>query len=423
MSDALREMLKISPADVEAVNRVLLNPSNALVNQFLAIVSKYGSPEQINAKARAARQLPSLLKRLEDIGSPYRRDLDWLMKERDAGAFVSMGDYRRGVLGEKAGATKFSETNAVTLEISACQFFPWLISEARHAIDHREIMPGRYIRVRNLAESSADQGDLIAMMAAMEIVGASYVETLDTKGADGSNVHLGGPETIAGHFGGIGQPNDYPLKWVDEFLHYYTTYGVNQVLNFNTGTMLLAYWLTRIGVDMEFKISVFAGTDNPWSFMYMLTVARLFARPDGYTPLVGLNVSNSVNADTIRACSAIREALGMTDRVRIEHHITETYKHIVRQPYLRRDELLDIARDVPNVSAKHEGSEPEIEEKRAHPSDCLEYFRTKEDLETSGEMALCQLNYLDKHESINRTARALTEQGLSFVAARNLHRA
>lgn len=163
--------------------------------------------------------------------------------------------------------------------------------------------------------------------------------------------------------------------------------------------------------------------DIPWSFMYMLTVARLFARPDGYTPLVGLNVSNSVNADTIRACSAIREALGMTDRVRIEHHITETYKHIVRQPYLRRDELLDIARDVPNVSAKHEGSEPEIEEKRAHPSDCLEYFRTKEDLETSGEMALCQLNYLDKHESINRTARALTEQGLSFVAARNLHRA
>ena len=30
-------------------------------------------------------------------------------------------------------------------------------------------------------------------------------------------------------------------------------------------------------------------------------------------------------------------------------------------------------------------------------------------------------NYLDKHESVNRTARALTEHGLSFVAARELH--
>ena len=35
-----------------------------------------------------------------------------------------------------------------------------------------------------------------AMAAAMKIIGASYVDTLDTKGTDGSNVHLGGPETI-----------------------------------------------------------------------------------------------------------------------------------------------------------------------------------------------------------------------------------
>jgi len=36
------------------------------------------------------------------------------------------------------------------------------------------------------------------------------VETLDTKGTDGANVHLGGPDTITGYFGGVGQPNDYP---------------------------------------------------------------------------------------------------------------------------------------------------------------------------------------------------------------------
>lgn len=30
-------------------------------------------------------------------------------------------------------------------------------------------------------------------------------------------------------------------------------------------------------------------------------------------------------------------------------------------------------------------------------------------------------NHLDKHDAMNATARALTEHGLSFVAARRLH--
>ena len=90
-------------------------------------------------------------------------------------------------------------------------------------------MPGRFIRVRKMVEQETDNGDIMAVAAAMQIIGASYVETLDTKGTDGSNVHLGGPETITGYFGGIGQPNHYPLKWADEYLKYYTTYGVRQV--------------------------------------------------------------------------------------------------------------------------------------------------------------------------------------------------
>ena len=82
-------------------------------------------------------------------------------------------------------------------------------------------MPGRYIKVRKMKEQEAD-GDLPAIAAAMQILGASYVETLDTKGTDGSNIHLGGPETITGYFGGVGQPNNYALKWLDEYLYYYT---------------------------------------------------------------------------------------------------------------------------------------------------------------------------------------------------------
>ena len=37
------------------------------------------------------------------------------------------------------------------------------------------------------------------------------------------------------------------------------------------------------------------------------------------------------------------------DLVRFEHHITETYKPIVRQPYNRREELVEIAKEVPNM--------------------------------------------------------------------------
>ena len=39
----------------------------------------------------------------------------------------------------------------------------------------------------------------------------------------------------------------------------------------------------------------------------------------------------------------------------------------------------------------------------------------------SNEMALLERNYLDKHAAVNHTARALTEHGLTFVAARHLH--
>jgi hypothetical protein len=139
------------------------------------------------------------------------------------------------------------------------QYFPWIIAAAERAIDQGSLMPGRFIKVRKMKEQEAD-GDLAAIAAAMQIIGASYVETLDTKGTDGSNVHLGGPATITGYFGGVGQPNDYPLKWLDEFLYFYTNYGVRQVLNINPGTVLVGYLLHRIGVDIEFKISVFMET-------------------------------------------------------------------------------------------------------------------------------------------------------------------
>jgi hypothetical protein len=419
--ESLRARLRIPADRLDAINAFLLDPSAQVVNELLDVVAKYGTPEEINARAAEARRLPNLLTRLAEQGSPYLQDVEWLIAQREAGAFVSESEYRRLVLGERAGSLTFNDDFAVTLEISAAQYFPWVIEEARQAIAGRELMPGRFIRVRKMREQEADQGDILAFAAAMQVMGASYVETLDSKGTDGSNIHLGGPATITGYFGGVGQPNEHVLMWLDEFLYYYTTYGVRQVLNINPGTVLAGYLLHKLGVDNEFKISVFMGNDNPYAVLWTLIGAKLFSRDDGTCPLIGFNLSNSVNNRTIELTAEIRHALGFQDVVRIEHHITETFKSIVLQPYDRLAELVALADHVPNISAKHEGADPVLDGARAHPSDILDYFRAKEEIEAAGEMPALLRNYLDKHNAVNRTARALTERGQSFVAAPKLH--
>ncbi len=420
MNDDLRSSLKIPYNRLDDINALLLNPDTRVVNDFLAVVEKYGTPQQINAKAAEAGKLENLLKRVEETKPEYLADLQWLEDQRIRGAFISVPEYRRKVLGPAADTQTFKDEFAVTLEVSAAQYFPWIIAAARRAIAEGTLMPGRFIKVRKMKEQEQD-GDLPAIAAAMQIVGASYVETLDTKGTDGSNVHLGGPATITGYFGGVGEPNHYPLKWVDEFLYYYTNYGVRQVLNINPGTVLAGYLLYRLGVDIEFKISVFMGNDNPYAGLWTLLGAKLFSRDDGTAPLIGFNWSNSVNNETLEITAQVRKQLGFEDVVRFEHHITETWKSIVRQPYNRRDELMQVSGHVANISAKHEGGDPEIDSARPHPSDILDYFRDKQEVIDSGDWEAMQINFLDKVEATNRTAWALTEHGLSFVAAQNLH--
>ena len=129
-----------------------------------------------------------------------------------------------------------------------------------------------------------------------------------------------------------------------------------------------------------------------------------------------------MNNQTMEITSEVRRALGFEHVVRFEHHITETWKSIVRQPYDRRLELMGLAGHVANISAKHEGGDPEIDGTRAHPSDILDYFREKKEVIESGDWEAMQQNFLDKFDAVNHTARMLTENGLSFVAARKLHR-
>ena len=416
-----QRLLTIAPDRLKAVNAVLLDPDSQVMKDFFAVVAKHGTPQEINRKHRRARKMENLFAIVQERNPDAITDLNWLIDQRDKGAFVRVADYRRKVLGAAADKMKFKDKYAVTLEVSALQYFPWIRPMVERAIAERTLVPGRFIAVRRMKESEMD-GDLPAIVAALDIIGASFVETLDTKGADGSNPHLGGPATITGYFGGIGQPNEHALQWLDEFLYYYTNYGVQHVLNFNAGTILLAFMLYRIGVNIQFKISVFFGSDNPYHALWIMTMAKLLSRDDGTSPLIGFNWSNSVNNQTMELTAGFRKALGFEKVVRFEHHIVETWKSIVIQPYDRRAELLEMADHVANIAAKHEGGDPEVERTLAHPSDILDYFREKKEVIESGDWDHLRSNFLHKVAAANHTAWDLTKAGLSFIAAKNLHK-
>ena len=421
MTDNLQQLLKIPSDRLDAINEVLLNPDTKIIKAFMDVVAKYGTPEEINRKAAEARKLENLYAKVRQTNPDHMRDLEWLTNATKSGKFISIADYRQKVLGASAKNAKFADDFAVTLEVSALQYFPWVREMAECALEGRTLVPGRLIKVRKMKEQEED-GDLPAIAAAMQIIGATYVETLDTKGTDGSNIHLNGPETITGYFGGIGQPNEHALQWLDESLYYYTNYGVKSVLNFNAGTILLAFMLYKLGIDNEFKISVFFGSDNPYHAFWIMLAAKLFSRDDGTSPLIGFNWSNSVNNETMELTAQFRKSLGFEDVVRFEHHITETWKSIVKQPYDRRNELVQLADHVANISAKHEGGDPQIEMSLPHQSDILDYFREKKEVKESGDWDGLKQNFMEKVAAANHTACKLTENGLSFIAAQNLHK-
>ena len=413
----MKGKLTIDSNVLDEVNKFLTKKSNPVIDEIIKIVEKYGGPKKINDLAQKNGKIGILMGKLQHKKPEYVDQLNWLIEQRDGKKFISMDEYKNKI---NASKDMIDESYKVTLEISSLHYFPWLISQAKQSIERGELMPSRFIRVRFMKEQEED-GDLLATISAMKILGSTWVESLDTKGTDGSNIHLGGAETITGYFGGIGQPNDYVYKWIDEYLYYYTNYGVKEVLNINGGTILASYFLYKLGIDIEFKISVFMGNDNPFNVLWTLMTAKLFSREDGTTPLVGFNLSNSVNNETISFTGDIRKALGFEDMVRIEHHIVETSKGIVKQPYDRLAELIEIAKKVKNISAKHEGGSLEVEKKREHPSDIREYFIPKDEVIEKSLMPYLKRNYLDKHDAVQRTAKELLRNGIPVIAAPKLH--
>ena len=170
-----QKLLKISPDKLKAFNSVLLDPNSQVMKDFFAVVARYGTPAEINRKHRAARKMENLFKIVQERNPDAVKDLNWLIEQRDNGAFIPVTDYRRKVLGAAADKTKFKDKYAVTLEVSALQYFPWIRPMAETAIAGKTLVPGRFIAVRKMKESETD-GDLPAIVAALDIIGASFVE-------------------------------------------------------------------------------------------------------------------------------------------------------------------------------------------------------------------------------------------------------
>ncbi|MCX6082772.1 MAG: hypothetical protein NTW32_24865, partial [Chloroflexi bacterium] len=112
MDEKYRQMLKIPSSRLDDINAVLLDPETRVINDFLAVVAKYGTPEEINRKHLEARKLENLLKKVQEKNPNHIKDLTWLIEQRDKGAFISVADYRKKVLGAKASKTRFLDDSA-----------------------------------------------------------------------------------------------------------------------------------------------------------------------------------------------------------------------------------------------------------------------------------------------------------------------
>ena len=124
MDSSILQSLKISPGILDELNRFLLDPENPMIASFLSVIEKYGGVGEINRKAKENGKPENLVRRLVELNSPYVRDLQWLREQKDNRAFMSVEEYRKKVLGESYYDMTFKDDFAVTLELSAAQYFP-----------------------------------------------------------------------------------------------------------------------------------------------------------------------------------------------------------------------------------------------------------------------------------------------------------
>src|SRR6266511_630386 len=98
MTTDLQQLLRIPCDRLDAINEVLLNPDTKIIQAFMDVIAKYGTPEEINCKAAEARKLENLYAKVRQTNPEYMRDLEWLADTAKSEKFISIADYRRKVL-------------------------------------------------------------------------------------------------------------------------------------------------------------------------------------------------------------------------------------------------------------------------------------------------------------------------------------
>ena len=141
MTPDIQRLLEITPGRLDSINAVFLDPHSRVMRDFLGVVARDGTPEEINRAHRESRKRENLFKQVQARAPEYIKDLNWLIEQRDRGAFISREEYRRKVLGEAAHAANFDDQFAVTLEVSALQYFPWVRKMAELAIARQDPRP------------------------------------------------------------------------------------------------------------------------------------------------------------------------------------------------------------------------------------------------------------------------------------------
>ena len=76
MFDDYRQLLKIPYERLDDINAILLDPDSRVINNFLEVVAKYGTPAEINRKAAEAGKLENLLLRVKETKPEWRKDIE-----------------------------------------------------------------------------------------------------------------------------------------------------------------------------------------------------------------------------------------------------------------------------------------------------------------------------------------------------------
>ena len=91
---------------IQEINALLTNPNSKIMQRLFKTINTYGTPAEINKKAKHSSELSVILSKLKKINPVYVNDLHWLIKERDVGSFVSIEEYNRNILGKRYAKIK-----------------------------------------------------------------------------------------------------------------------------------------------------------------------------------------------------------------------------------------------------------------------------------------------------------------------------